>query len=424
MILRLSVRNLLRHRWRTALTAGGIAFAVAVMVWMLGLMDGFMQSMVRGATALDSGQVLVQTADYVDEPAAYKTLQYDPGDFDETLDAIAGLPEVAGATARVRLYGLVGDERRSQVAQIIGVDAGREAAATPIDEAITRGRWLSEAPPPAPAAREVVLGDGLFKQLDTSLGAELVVFLEASDGSLGNELLEVVGVVKTGDARVDRRAAYLHLEGAQFIGALDGQVHEVAVRLESPELAPEAAGAIQAAASDLRAESPVVARPWQQVKPELAQLLETADISYLFLYVIVYLVAALGIFNTQRMSALERRREFGVMMAVGVSPSLLFRIVVAETVVLAMIGGAAGAVVGAGLTYWMEVAGLELASFGSGAEFSMMGVSFSDRLYAELGLRSVVEPLAVLVATSVLIGLGPAVQAIRTDLTSAIAGRD
>jgi ABC-type lipoprotein release transport system permease subunit len=420
MILRLALRNLLRNRWRTLLTAGGITLSVAVMVWMLGLMDGLISEMARGATVVDSGQVLVQTEDYVDEAASYKAFEYDP----EVVDEIVSVDGVVGASPRVRMYGLLGNEKRSQVAQIIGVDAQRESNATPVDEGILKGRWLSKSPEPPPAAREVVLGEGLFKRLDIELGAELVVFLEASDGSLGNELLKVVGVVKTGDARIDRTGAYVHLDDAQYIGALDGRAHEIAVTTETPNNASDVRRRVVPVIEGLEAESEVVARTWQEVKPSMAKMIETADLSYLFLYVIVYLVAALGILNTQRMSALERRREFGVMMAIGVTPGLLFWIVVVETIVLAALGGTAGALIGAGVTYWMEVVGLDMSLFGSGADFSMMGVSFSDRLYAQLSLGTVLEPLLVLIGTSIIVGLFPAIQAVRTDITTAISGRN
>ena len=420
MIVRLALRNLLRNRWRTVLTAGGIAVSVAVMVWMLGLTDGLIAEMARGATVVDSGQVLVQTDDYVEEPASYKAFEYDP----DVIDDLQSTEDVIGASPRVRLYGLVGNEKRSQVAQIIGVDAQREARTTPVEDSVAQGRWLSEAPEPPPAPREVVLGEGLFKQLDVELGTELVVFLEASDGSLGNELLEVVGVVKTGDANIDRTGAYVHLDDAQYIGALDGRIHEIAVVTDPEASAFAVRDRVLPHVAGLEAESDLVARTWHEVKPAIAQMVETADLSYLFLYVIVYLVAALGILNTQRMSALERRREFGVMMAIGVTPGLLFWIVVVETVLLAAIGGGIGALLGGGLTYWLELYGLDMALFGSGADFSMMGVSFSDRIYAQLTARTILEPLLVLVVTSILVGLAPAIQAIRTDITTAISGRN
>ncbi|MGM0554792.1 MAG: ABC transporter permease [Myxococcota bacterium] len=419
MIARLAFKNLLRNRWRTFLTAGGIMFAVAMMVWMLGFMEGFYGEMVRGATAVDSGQVLIQTEGYVDEKASYKAFEYEPA----LLEEIAETGGVRAATPRVRLYGLVGNEKRSQVAQIIGVDPGREAEATPVKQGIVEGRWLGEDPEEPPAPREAVLGEGLFQQLDIELGSELVVFLEASDGSLGNELLEVVGVVRTGDSGIDRAGVYVPMADAQYLGALDGRVHEIAVMTDSPSDAEAVAASLQPTLGDVPAETDVVARSWREVKPRIAQMLEMSDVSNVFLYVIIYLVAALGIFNTQRMSALERRREFGVMMAVGVTPRRLFGTIVLETVFLTGLGGIAGALLGTGLTYWMQEVGLNVAMFGGGSSISYMGVSFSGRLYSALTLDVVLQPFIIILCISLIAGLGPAIQAVRTDITSAIMGR-
>src|SRR5690606_10277075 len=101
-----------------------------------------------------------------------------------------------------------------------------EAEATPIARAVVAGRWLSAEPAPDGAPREVVLGHGLAQQLRVAPGDELVVFLEAADGSLGNDLLEVVGVVRTANTQVDHTSAYLHIRDAQFIAALAGGAHE------------------------------------------------------------------------------------------------------------------------------------------------------------------------------------------------------
>ena len=166
-----------------------------------------------------------------------------------------------------------------------------------------------------------------------------------------------------------------------------------------------------------------VVRPWQEINPSMAQMLVLFRQSYGFMYLLIYLVAAVGIVNTQRMSAMERRREFGVMLAIGMRPRRLFRTLVAETLVLGLVGALIGAVGGTLLTWYHATAGFDMTLFTDQASFSMMGVTFSDRIYFELWPGAVIQPVLVMLFVAALSGLWPAIRAARIDPAPTIAGR-
>ncbi len=429
---KLGLRNLLRNRWRSALTLAAVAVAVGLMVWTLGFYEGWIQQLVRGATGVETLQVQIHTAGHIEAPRVYESFALD----DDDLRRILAVPGVEAVTPRIELHGLLGNEQRSQVARFVGVRPEMEAAATPVTDGLTAGRWLAAAPAEYPAAREIVVGEGLARQLRVEPGAELVVFLEAADGSLGNELLQVVGVVRTGNTRIDRMTAYMHLDDAQYLAALEGQVHEIAIRAGDPD---EAIGVsrLVADALGLRGTAPEegavergeveagerVVRPWQEINPSMAQMLVIFRQSYGFMYLLIYLVAAVGIVNTQRMSALERRREFGVMLAIGMRPRRMFRTLVAETMVLGLVGALIGAAGGTLLTWYHATAGFDMTMFTDQASFSMMGVSFSDRIYFELWPGAVIQPVVIMLFVAALSGLWPAIRAARIDPAPTIAGR-
>lgn len=422
--LRLGLRNLARNRWRSALTLAAVGVAVALMVWTLALYEGWIAQMVRGATAVETGQVQIHTAAYVEQPRAYRSFPVDP----TLLERIRSVPDVRAASPRVELHGLVGNEERSQVGRILGVDPGLEAATTPVAEAVVDGRWLSSAPPDHPAPREAVLGSGLARQLRVDTGDELVVFLEAADGSLGNELLQVVGTVRTGNTQVDRATLYMHLEDAQVLGALAGEVHEVAIRTDDLTRALETATAVASALGARRDPSStdpdaLVVRAWQEILPSIQQMLVIFRRSSWVAYLLVYLVAAVGVLNTQRMSAMERRREFGVMLAIGMRPRRMLRTLVAETAVLGLVGALIGAAAGGLLSWYHATRGFDLTLLADEVSFTYMGVAFSERLYFVLTPEMVAEPVLVMLVVALLSGLWPAFKAARIDPAPTIAGR-
>jgi len=434
-------RNLARNRWRSGLTLGGIALSVAFMVWILGFMEGWMGAMVQGATAVETGQVQVHTQAFADNPRVYRTFHSDP----QVLGAVSGVDGVVAVSPRVRLNGLIGHEEKSQVGRIMGVDPTLEARTTPVAEALVEGRWLQQSPPAYPAPREVVVGAGMANQLRVGPGDELVVFLEAADGSMGNDLLEVVGVVRTANTAVDRMSAYMHIEDAQFLAALEGEAHELAVKTENLLQAQVTAGLIAGVLGAETTESLVgseegtggtsvpetgnrdpdalLVRPWQEILPSIYQMLTISRSSNWVTYLLIYLVAAIGLVNTQRMSALERKREFGVLMAIGMRPRKMFRMILTESVVLGTLGGLIGTALGLAVVWYHATAGLDLAMFTEQGEFTVMGVAFSGKIFAILTPTAALQPILVMVFVAFLAGLWPAVKSAKLDPAPTIAGR-
>lgn len=439
---KIGFRNLARNRWRSGLTLGGIAISVAFMVWILGFMEGWMGTMVQGATAVETGQVQVHTRAFAENPRVYRSFSLDEG----LVDRVAAVDGVLAVSPRVRLNGLIGHEEKSQVGRIFGVDPTLESNTTPVSTALEVGRWLQDSPSAFPAPREVVLGVGMANQLRVGPGDELVVFVEAADGSMGNDLLQVVGIVRTANTAVDRMTAYMHIEDAQYLAALEGQAHELAIKTEellgaqatAARVATAIDGVTRATIGDVGGEADtatndaalmaadsdaLLVRPWQEILPSIYQMLVISRQSNWITYLLIYLVAAIGLLNTQRMSALERRREFGVLMAIGMRPRKMFRMILTESLVLGSLGGLIGTALGLAVVWYHATAGLDLALFTDQGEFTVMGVAFSGKIFAILTPRAALQPILVMLFVAFMAGLWPAMGSSRLDPAPTIAGR-
>ena len=418
MITKLAIRNLTRNRSRTLLTIAGVAVGVAILVWLKGYLMGFHDEMIRGATAADLGQIQIASKAWIETPSSQNTFTTNG----EMVQQVTGISGVTSASARVIAFGLVGDEERSAVARLVGVDPVDEANTTVVAQSVAEGRWLKPQPEPYPAPREVVVGQHLANQLKVKVGQELVAFFEAADGSLGNELLNVVGIVSSGSSAVDRQTVFINLKDLQVGAAMEGQVHQIAVRIENPNRADELKDVVTAAID--RPE--LQARSWAQVMPEIKSMVDLMKNSDIIMYVFVYILVAFGLFNAQRMSALKRRREFAMMVAIGVTPRQLFWSVMMETVLLALLGAVAGALMGAAFTYYFVVNGLDLGAFTSSGEMNldMMGMTFSPILFFSLEPSYLLTPILVLVPFAVVCGLLPALQAARIDINRELNGRN
>lgn len=411
MIHKLAWRNLERNKWRSGLSIAGVSVAVALLVWTLAYMEGFVAELIRGATNTELGQVQVHLPKYAERPQIYHSWALD----DVKRAQVEELDGVVAIAPRVRAFGIIGHEKRSLVAQVTGVVPEDERKVSLVADALVQGEWFTKR---VEGRTDAVIGIGLAKQLGIKAGDELVLLLEAADGSMGNELLHVLGVVETRNQKVDRSSVYMRLEDVQFVAAIDGEIHELAVRVADVLEADLVAHEIQ---STLGEELKV--RSWRQILPEISQMLDMTEKSDLVMYFMVYLIVAFGLFNSQRMSALERVREFGVMRALGVTPSQLGGIVFLETVWMTAIGAGIGVLVGGAVSYYHMVHGLDLSMFGDNVSFDMMGVSFSNKLKFQVTARVLLRPVLFLMPVVFICGLYPAWLVSRLDITRSISGR-
>lgn len=424
MNLRIALRNLARNRWRTALTIGGVAMATGLVIWTASMMHGWLGMMVQAATGAEVGQVQVTTQGWIDDGTIYDSFEVTP----ELLEKTEAVPSVSAAAPRLIAYGLVGHEQKSQVARLVGVDAQREGRVTTVPGGVREGAWLSGTPAAPPAAREVVLGAGLAEQLKVHVGDELVTFLQAADGSMGNDKLRVVGVVHSGSDAIDRSTAFLHIEDVQWLTALDGRAHLILVRAAPQADLEQVAAGVGAALGELHGDTDgpagaLVARTWKQAMPDLGAMIDVSANSMYIVYLIIYLIAALGILNAQRMSALERRREFGVLLAIGLTPGQLGRLIVSETVIISTLGAVLGGALGAAVSLYFAHVGWSLGSGGSDGSFAYMGVNFTGSLKFIFQWSDVAAQVVVVFFVGLACGLWPAMKSARIQAVRAIAGR-
>ena len=312
-------------------------------------------------------------------------------------------PSTAAVTARLFGFALVGVGEKSAGVQLTGVDPRREDAMTEVAGKVALGRWLSDGP-----AREIVLGSGLAEKLSASIGVEVVAVTQAADGSLGNELYELVGIARTGNVAADRAGAWLHLSDLQELLVLPGQVHELAlVGVEDDAFAELASSTREWMGSD----APLLVRTWKEVDPMTGKMLDMQDAATWILLVIVFSVAALGIMNTMLMAVFERTAELGVLQALGMQPSQIVGLVMFETVLLGAVGVLVGGVLGGALDLYLVKVGIDLGEFASGMNFS--GMQWEPVLRGAFRWEGVVATVVVVVIVAALASIWPALRAAR-----------
>ena len=404
MMISLAFRNLWRNRRRTLLTLSAMVVSAALLILSLGVFSGMIDDMLTTTTQLYYGHLVVAAPGYHTHRDLHAHLPEGTAD----LPVLASLEGLLGRTPRLRAFGLLSAAASSQPVEILGVDPLREPGVTSLHRQLVAGRYLKPG-----EQGVVVIGSTLAKKLGATVGSEVVVVTQAADGSIGNDLLTVRGIFTTGDSRHDGRLAIAHLAWLQQLLVLDGRIHEVAMAVADPMHAFAVADRLNRVLPD-----GVKARDWGELLPEMREVIASFDVSRLIVVGILYFATALGILNTCFMSVMERTREFGLLLASGMRPWGIRRLVLLETLFLALFGSALGLLGGLLLTWYMQAIGIDLS--GTITPITYAGSTILPRLRAVFVGANIFLPAVILVAVALVAGFLPANRAARLDPVAAL----
>ena len=399
LLLRLAVRNVWRNPRRSLLTMTAIAFGLFCLIVFQALKVGLHREMVASTVQLDAGSLQVVAAGRGEGLTRLQPLR-DPQQVTTLLDE---RPEVSSGL-RLRAPGLLSTAAGSAAVVLTGVEPEHEAQVTLIAGQLAAGRYL--APPGG-----VLLGAALAENLGITVGDTVTVLVQTLFGRPGSRHLPVSGIYRTALTSFDRSHVFLDLPTAQGLFDASGVATAVAVRV-SPEREAEVAAWLR---GQLPADRYRVAS-WQELAPDVTQLIDLNDGTMRLLVIIVFAIVALGIVNTMGMSVLERTTEFGVLAALGIRPTQVVALVVLEALALGAVAALAGSLAGVAACSYLASHGLDLTRLTSAnPHFATSHVLKAHLVMADLLLAN-----SVGLATALLAGLVPACRASRLSPAMAL----
>ncbi len=364
LLLRMTLRNLWRHRTRMVVTLVAVGFSATFVFINFTLIEGTHASMLQNL--LQSGRygsVQVYHPAYKDTPTLWNSLSLSP----ERLQQIRALPQVVQVAPRIRSAGLVAAGSRSVGVALLALRWSADSALSPL--------FLVQGRRPRPGERTLVLGQALAQHLGVQVGDTLVLITQDAYGSLAVDLFPVSGLYRSGNPDADPFLVLLDLQAAQRFLAMPHRVTEVALWTRDFVNPTPTAREVQQA---LGPEVQVLT--WKQDHPEIDQLLKLdSGGGWVVVYMLVFLVVLI-VLSTLYMNVVERVREFGVMMALGVRPRWIRWIVLLESLWIAVLGSLLGLSTGFALSWFLQVHPLVFRMEGGGELFGLSQVEISTRI--------------------------------------------
>lgn len=365
----LAFRNLLRNPRRTLITSLAVAGGLGLMVFAINLAAGQYQTMLKNGISTLAGHVVVQAPGWQAERKAELLV---PDAEAIAAELRAAYPEQI-VTTRLWVDGLLTSPTSSAGVAITGVDPAAEALVSRLDDQIVEGTWLTGGD------KGLLVGAVLAKTLGVGIGDKIVYMGQHGGGDMVSRLFRVEGIFRTGASDIDGFVAYATVAGTRELVGGGPVAHQVALHLEDPDLSDAARARVRTLLED----RPVEVLGWREAIPEVNGFIQVDRRSNDVIMSMLGVIVAIGVLNTVLMSVMERVREFGVLMAIGMRPGRVATMVLLEGLLLGLIGVAAGVVVGCVASYPLVTDGFDMTKFTGGETFTMSGVAMDTIMYAD-----------------------------------------
>lgn len=404
MLFRLAWRNVWRNHLRSGIMISAMIFGLLGAVLMSGFVIAMTKSMIDNAIRYQTSHLQLHSQEFLvsEELAAWL-----PGA--ETLAAkVRQQPGVAAVTVRQLVDGMLASAASSRGVRINGIDLEQEIAVTALQESLVEGSLL-----PSSGRNPIMVSLRNAERLNLRLGSKVVLTFTDIAGEVTGAAFRVCGFFKTPLSGFDDSSVYVRRNDLSNLTGLE-EAHELAVRIAvDADL-----GRVKKALIDMAEERSVV-RDWGEIQPVLAAMTGSVEQTNAILAAVFMAALGFGIVNIMLMSIFERTREFGVLMATGMTKARVMALIVIEALFLGGSGGLLGMAVS-----WLVLGLLARVGLPFGAMAEGLGVYGVDTvLYPEVPATYYLAMFALVLVTSLLAALYPARQILRKSPLEALAER-
>ncbi len=395
MIWSVAWRNIWRNKLRSTVIIIGITIGVFAGVFMWAFYAGMVNQRIDTAIKTESSNIQLHNAAYLEDP----DVKFYIDSVKEKVSVISSLKGVKAATYRTMLNSMIMSAETGAGVRIIGIDPNREKQVTDLYQKVIEGAYFEGI-----KRNPILIGNKLAEKLNVRLRSKVVVTLQQMDGTITRAQFRVVGIFKTSNSVYDETNVFVRdsdLKGLIDLG--EDRAHEIAVLLTDNSLLNTVDANLKSLYPDLDVKT------WRELLPDVSLIEESMDFSMYVVMGIILLGLLFAIINTMLMAVLERIKELGMLMAVGMNKLRVFSMIVLETVFLSITGGILGIIVGSLLTWLTRHTGIDLSAWSQAYE----AMGFATIVYPVISIGIVIKITVMVVITGILAALYPGIKALR-----------
>jgi putative ABC transport system permease protein len=402
MLFTIAWKNIWRNKVRSLVVILSVMLGLWAGAFILAYVFGMINQRLEDAISSEISHLQVHHPEFKKD--------YDPrfylSDSEKIMNALENNAQVIGISARVLVNGMVASPTTSAGGKFIGINPVNEDNLTNFSENITEGEYLT-----IQDKNKVVIGKKLADKLKVKLRSKVVLTFQDAEGTIVAGAFRVKGIFRSYNSSLELSNLYVNSRDLSKLLNAEGMVHEIAVLLADAEN-------VEPFVSGLSAQYPTqLVESWRQLSPELRLMIDSLDQYMIIFFVIILLALSFGIVNTMLMAVLERVREIGMLMAIGMNKKKLFTMIALETILMVIIAAPPGLLLSYLSISYLGINGLDLSGI---YQEGYAAWGFKPIIYPKLEIIYYFRIMALVAVTAILASIYPAITALRLDPVKAI----
>lgn len=343
--IKIAWRNIWRVRNRTIITTFAILISVLLAIVMRGFQLGSYELMMKNAVGNFTGYIQVHQKGYWED----KTIDNVFPATDSLTSVLESIPNVSAVIPQVNYSSLAAYELQTKGVIISGIVPSVESKRMKLADRLVEGNYLRDTDD------GVLLSEKLAEYLKIGVGDTLVMRSNGYHGASADGIFPVRGIIHMPSPDLNSSLVVMELANCQYFFDVEGMVTEYCINVENIQQLEETRSAIAEKLSD-----DYEIMTWNELRPELQQQIESDNASGLIFIGLLYLIIAFGVFGTIMMMTMERRKEFGVVVAIGMTKTKLVTILIIETLMIGILGIMLGILFSIPINYYYHTHPIEL----------------------------------------------------------------
>lgn len=387
---------------RSVIIMLSIAIGLFAGIAVLALYEGMIVSRVRTVIDAETGHIQLHNPDFKKDYEPEFIIPQGP----EILKQLSLIPAIKISAPRSITHGMLSTATGSAGVQINGVQPALEYRASSLKKKIVEGNGFVSG-----KKNEVLVGQKLATRMKLKLRSKLVLTFTDTASNIVSAAFRVAGIYKSDNAPLDEKNVYVNIQELNTLLLIPGSFHEIVVLLKDDNQTELISHHLISKFPESTIET------WRQISPETNLMVKTTDEYSYIIMIIIMFALAFGIINTMLMAVLERTREIGMMVALGMTRVRVFMLIFLETIFLTLAGTPFGLFIGWAVSEYFNTHGLDLRTMGTEM---MSSFGFSTVIYPEFPTDKLLNVLLIVSCTAVISCIFPALKALRLQPVDAL----
>ena len=408
MIFSIAWKNVWRNKLRSSIVIASITVGLLGGIFYLAFANGMAIQQVNSGIKTEVSNIQIHNPKFLINDEINFTIK-NP---EQILSQIKKMDEVKEATTRITSPAMISSAITGTGIFIKGIDVERERRTTNLFSFIFEGEYFNNT-----LRNQIVIGEKLATKLKVKIHSKVVITIQSANGNITYEAFKVVGIYKTHNTNFDQQMVFMKKKTlARVLGIDKGSATEIAILLKQNKSTDEVANRIEEIYKNEISKKEIIVQTWEELQPALKMINEITT-QFSMIFVIIILVAlSFGIINTMLMAIMERIREIGMLMAIGMKKSQLFLMILLETVLLSFTGGVLGLFVSWLVVTITNKTGIDLSSIADG----LNSMGYSSFVYPELDFIYYILIALLVIVTAIFASVMPARKAIKFNPAEAV----